>query len=80
MIRIDLNVWIFIHIFPVLVTKLSEKAGTLELQVSSGKKTEEERSKMDTFKPHSTLMYTNSLCGFMTTTVTTIIGFVCRLW
>lgn len=62
------------------MTKLSEKAGTAELQESGGKKTEAERSEIGAFESHSTLMYPDSPCGFMTTTDTIVIGFICRFW
>lgn len=49
------------NVFPVLMTKLLEKARMLELPESSGKKTEAERSEMDALKSHSTLIHASSL-------------------
>lgn len=43
------------NIFPVPVTKVLEKARTLELQGSSGKETEAERRKTGAHESHSTL-------------------------
>lgn len=60
------------NILPVPVTKVLEKARTLELQGSLGKETEAERRKTGAHESHSTLIYTKSLCGFRT--ATTILG------
>lgn len=56
-----MNVQIFIHFFPVLVTKLLERARMLELQETLGKRIKAKGNKMDMLKSHSTLVYTTSL-------------------
>lgn len=66
--------------FPCPVTKPLEKADSRATGKWRQEKTEAERSEIGAFESHSTSMHPDSPCGFMTTTDTVVIGFICRFW